>query len=342
MNTPRISALINTYNYGRYVGEAIESVLAQSLSPEEMEIVVVDDGSTDDTAAQVARFGERVRYVRKENGGQASALNRGFAEARGEIFVMLDGDDVWRPGKVRRVCEEFEKYPEAGMVYHPYTAWDPEHGVEKDNTNFAPVKGFLPEQPLALLQYGSTGTCGMAVRRAALEPLLPIPEALRIYADTFLVLLLPLLTPVVGIAECLTKYRHHGANWTAFGAHDEARMRGRWLCHKTAVEEAERWLRARGYDLTQPAVAAYLKRYELAVQMFRFEFEGATRGEYFRYLRDYQQLYAPLWSTRYRMFRTLMSFSGLLLGYERSERLRDQYRGAAPLLRVREAAFPTR
>jgi glycosyltransferase involved in cell wall biosynthesis len=340
--TPRITALINTHNYARYVGEAIDSVLAQNVPPDEMEVLVVDDGSTDDTAAVVARFGERVRYVRKENGGQASALNVGFAEARGEIIAMLDGDDVWRANKLRRVLEEFSAHPEAGMVYHPYTVWEPERGVEKDTPNFTAERGFLPEQPLALLRYGSTGTCGMVVRRAAVEPLLPIPAALRIYADTYLVLLLPLVTPVAGIAECLTKYRHHGDNWTAFAARDVERMRRRWQCHKIAYEEALAWLRRRNYDLTRPAVAAFVKRYELVERMFQFEIEGATRGEYFRYLREYQQLYAPLWSSRYRLFRTAMSVAGWLLGYARFERLRDTYRGSEALLNAREAAFPTR
>jgi len=342
MNAPRITALINTYNYGRFVGEAIESVLAQDVAPGEMEVLVVDDGSTDDTAAQVAKFGERVRYVRKQNGGQASALNVGFAEARGEIVVMLDGDDVWRANKLRRVFEAFAANPEAGVVYHPYTVWDPEHGVEQDDVNFTAVRGFLPAQPLALLQYGSTGTCGMAVRREVVQPLLPIPVALRIYADTYLVLLLPLVTPVAGVAECLTKYRHHGGNWTAFGARDPERMRGRWLCHKTAIEEAQGWLRRMNYDVAQPAVAAYLKRYALVECMFRFQIEGASRGEYFRYLREHQRLYAPLWTNRYQIFRTAMSFAGWLLGYSWFERLRHNYRNAAPLLRAREAVFPTK
>ena len=79
---PRVTVLIDTYNYGQFIKEAIESVLAQEFEREAFEIVVVDDGSTDDTAERVKKFGALVRYVLKPNGGQASAFNVGFAHAR--------------------------------------------------------------------------------------------------------------------------------------------------------------------------------------------------------------------------------------------------------------------
>ena len=119
MSRPRISAVINAYNYGTYICDAIESVLAQDCPPNEMETLVVDDGSTDDTGERVAKYGDRVRYFRKANGGQASAINLGFNEARGEIIALLDADDLWLPGKIRQVTEAFDRNPNAGLVYHP-------------------------------------------------------------------------------------------------------------------------------------------------------------------------------------------------------------------------------
>src|SRR5579859_3686163 len=103
--TPLITALIDTYNHERYIEQALVSVLEQGLSAEELEIVVVDDGSTDGTAKVVERFGARVKLVRKKNGGQASAFNAGFAESRGEIIAMLDGDDWWAKGKLAAAAE---------------------------------------------------------------------------------------------------------------------------------------------------------------------------------------------------------------------------------------------
>jgi len=89
---------VDTYNHERYIEQALVSVLEQGLSPAELEIVVVDDGSTDQTPSLIQKFAPRVKHVRKKNGGQASAFNAGFAEARGEIVAFLDGDDWWANG----------------------------------------------------------------------------------------------------------------------------------------------------------------------------------------------------------------------------------------------------
>jgi glycosyltransferase involved in cell wall biosynthesis len=80
-----VSVVIPTYNYGRFIAQALRSVLAQTYSPSE--IIVVDDGSTDDTAAVVAPFGEQVKYIRQENAGVCSARNRGVVESKGELIV---------------------------------------------------------------------------------------------------------------------------------------------------------------------------------------------------------------------------------------------------------------
>ena len=92
---PLITALIDTFNHERYIEKALVSVLEQGLSPAELEIVVVDDGSTDNTPSIIQKFVPRVKHVWKKNGGQASAFNAGFAEAHGEIVAILDGDDWW-------------------------------------------------------------------------------------------------------------------------------------------------------------------------------------------------------------------------------------------------------
>jgi glycosyltransferase involved in cell wall biosynthesis len=340
MSGPRITALINTYNYGRFVGEAIESVLAQDVPPGEMEVLVVDDGSTDDTAAQVARFGERVRYVRKENGGQASALNVGFAEARGEIVIMLDGDDLWLPGKLRRVVEAFERNPEAVMVYHPYRVWNMEQNAYWDDAGFKAITGYIPKRVEDVLRYGSFGTCGMALRRDALRQVLPIPEDLRIYADTFLVLVMIFLGPVAAINECLTIYRHHGGNSTAFRAGSEDRLRRRWQHYKRGVDEARAWLTRNGFDVKTPAAAAYFKRHELTAEMFRFNAEGASRAELYRYLRREMRLFRPLWAPRYRFYRTLLAMAAYAAGYEKYMAWRAAYRETQSLQSLRRLLFP--
>jgi len=114
-----VSVVIPTYNYARYLGEAIESALAQSVRP--LEVIVVDDGSTDDTERVAAAY--PVRYVRKENGGEASARNVGVRAAQGEFIAFLDADDKWTPGKIERQLETAER-TRAAVIHTDFMHWD--------------------------------------------------------------------------------------------------------------------------------------------------------------------------------------------------------------------------
>lgn len=106
---PTVSVVIVTYNKADTLPAAIQSVQAQTWR--DLEILVVDDGSTDDTAECVRGFGTQVRYLQKENGGTGSARNLGIAEARGRFVAFLDGDDLWLPRKLALQMEAFEKEP---------------------------------------------------------------------------------------------------------------------------------------------------------------------------------------------------------------------------------------
>jgi glycosyltransferase involved in cell wall biosynthesis len=113
---PTFSVVIATYNYGRFLGRAIRSVLEQRA---ELELIVVDDGSTDDTEKVICDYASdsRLRPFRTENGGQARAKNHGVAEARGEFVAFLDADDYWLPEKLSRQLSLFRKRQETGVVY---------------------------------------------------------------------------------------------------------------------------------------------------------------------------------------------------------------------------------
>src|SRR5438309_1296284 len=97
MAKPFVTALIDTYNHEAFIEKAIESVLQQEFPPADREIIVVDDGSTDHTPEIVHKFEPRVRLLRKQNGGQASAFNAAIPECNGEVVAFLDGDDWWLP-----------------------------------------------------------------------------------------------------------------------------------------------------------------------------------------------------------------------------------------------------
>jgi glycosyltransferase involved in cell wall biosynthesis len=118
MANPKITVLIDTYNHERFIEEAIGSVLEQDFPAAEMEILVVDDGSTDRTPEIARKFEPRVRLARKQKGKQASAFNAGIPEARGGIVAFLDGDDWWAREKLKRVVEALDADPAVGIVGH--------------------------------------------------------------------------------------------------------------------------------------------------------------------------------------------------------------------------------
>jgi glycosyltransferase involved in cell wall biosynthesis len=111
----KISVIIPVFNRAREVAEAIDCALGQTLGP--LEILVVDDGSTDDTAAAVERFGPPVRLLRQERGGPAAARNRAAREARGDWIALLDSDDLWLPEKLEREAAQVAGAPGAGLVH---------------------------------------------------------------------------------------------------------------------------------------------------------------------------------------------------------------------------------
>lgn len=115
---PLVSVIVPTYNYGRLIGHSLDSLRAQTYP--EWECVVVDDGSTDDTAEVVARYAgrdARIRYVRQQNRKQAAARNNGMRNSRGAYFQFLDADDLIEPGKFERQVEYLESHPEVDIVY---------------------------------------------------------------------------------------------------------------------------------------------------------------------------------------------------------------------------------
>ena len=110
-----ISVIIPAYNRAGEITHAVDSVLAQTRPP--LEIIVVDDGSTDETPEVLQRYGERIRVVRQQNQGVAAARNAGIAIARGDLLAFIDSDDVWTPRKLELQAARFEADPELGLVH---------------------------------------------------------------------------------------------------------------------------------------------------------------------------------------------------------------------------------
>ena len=122
MMNPLVSVIIPTYNSGHFVSAAIQSALAQTYQP--LEVIVVDDGSTDDTKERISAWEGSIHYVRQPNRGPAAARNRGITLARGDLIAFLDADDVWLPQKLQKQVELLRHRPEAGMVHSALYYWN--------------------------------------------------------------------------------------------------------------------------------------------------------------------------------------------------------------------------
>jgi glycosyltransferase involved in cell wall biosynthesis len=112
---PTISAVVAAYNTERWIGETLTAILSQTRPPNE--VIVVDDGSTDGTAAELKRFGDRIRVVTQPNGGCPAAFNRGFAEASGDYIAMCGADDVWEPQKLEWQAAAIAEHPQIDLAF---------------------------------------------------------------------------------------------------------------------------------------------------------------------------------------------------------------------------------
>ncbi len=125
----KVSVVITTYNRASYVRQAIDSVLCQTLR--NFELIVVDDGSTDNTNEVLGPYRDRIRYIRTENGGPARARNVGMALSRGEYLCWLDSDDLFHPVKLAMQSAMLDAFPDVGMVWTECSAFD-DHGLWLD------------------------------------------------------------------------------------------------------------------------------------------------------------------------------------------------------------------
>jgi hypothetical protein len=210
-----ISIVIVNHNYGRFVAAAIESALEQTH--DRVEVIVVDDGSSDDSRAVIARYCDRVVTVLKENAGQASAFNAGFRHASGSAVIFLDADDLLDRGTVARVAAAFAGRPELAKVHYR---------LELIDGNGRPTGAVVPPAGLRLAagdlrelirlhpdDVPYPPASGNAYAAWALERVLPMPEEdFRLLADVYLLNLVPLLGPVEVLDGTGGRYRVHDAN----------------------------------------------------------------------------------------------------------------------------------
>ena len=203
----KVSAIIPTYNSARYLAEAVESALKQTL--EEIEVVVVDDGSTDETESLMRGYDLRVRYVRQPNSGVALARNRGIKESRGRYVAFLDADDVWVPHKLERQLAALEKNRGCRACYTAFTVSTSD--LLPIGINRSKRRGSALEDLLLIGNIVGTPSTVLC-ERSLFEEVSGFDESLSQCADWEMWIRLAMQTDFVYLDDPLALYRQHDSN----------------------------------------------------------------------------------------------------------------------------------
>ncbi len=325
MTEPIVSALIDTYNQEHFIEQAIVSVLEQGLSPSELEIVVVDDGSTDNTPSLVAKFAPRIRYIRKKNGGQVSAFNAAMPETHAPIVAFLDADDWWAKGKLRAVLYAFERNPGIAAVGHGYFE------VRDDASRTQPV---VPERAYCLnlanldaARIARSGcaflsTSKLAIRRRVLDQIGPVSERF-VFFDIVLMSIALALGGAIVLDQPLGFYRLHRGNLYESRSTNPASLRRKYDIVKANLEFLPPCLSAVG--VPPDVVSAFVKPDLLECERLRLILEGGWPWQTFALeLKRFRAAYEQN-STSYSLFKWLVLASTLFMPPSTFYRMRNWY-----------------
>jgi glycosyltransferase involved in cell wall biosynthesis len=246
LNKPKVSIVINNYNYDRFLADAIESAIHQTYT--NIEVIVVDDGSTDNSRDIISVYGNQIIPILKQNGGQTSALNAGIEVSRGEIIFFLDADDIFIPNKVEEMVQLFAQVtqdsPDAMISNYIETinevgkpidngildnlrnaySWDYLHEIRGERSILGedlmmrlstPEQAFNFAAKYRFIPFLAMPTSGFAMTSSLAKKVFPIPcnkITSSIGADEFVVKGASLLGTVYLANSVLTKYRIHGKN----------------------------------------------------------------------------------------------------------------------------------
>lgn len=213
MVAPTVSVVITTYNQVRYIAATIASVLAQTYG--DLEIILVDDGSTDGTEAALAPYRGRLRYVRQRNRGVAAARNIGIRHARGRMLALLDGDDLWQPDKLQRQVEAADSRPGSGLIVTDGIEFGPDGIIRESLFNPSIVPLFEGADTLTLRCYERlirqnliTTTSQVMVPRAGIDRVGLSDERFAVSSDWDLYLRIAAEFEVTFLKAKLVRYRY--------------------------------------------------------------------------------------------------------------------------------------
>lgn len=268
MSTPRrLSVIIPNYNYGQYIQDAIDTAL--SLQAPDVEVIVVDDGSTDDSRERIARYGARITAVFQENSGQLQACNAGFAVSTGDAVMFLDSDDVLYP----QLFDEISRLWRPGLskVQFPMLRIDASGvatGTSFPKLSPAPSSEMIRKWAHSTGAYPTPPGSGNVYSRAFLTQIFPLSERCGRFSDSACLAAAPFLGDVVSSEQPLVGYRLHGnndSNLLADPARFTTQLTAAYQRHRYAMEiggcvPGEFSSLFRGRHLLQLRVAGYRLR----------------------------------------------------------------------------------
>ncbi|MEY2832207.1 MAG: hypothetical protein RLZZ574_1465 [Cyanobacteriota bacterium] len=210
--TPEVTVIIPAYNAMRYLAETIETVLAQTY--QDFEVLVVNDGSTDNTSTWVSQLCQKepkVRLISQANKGLPGARNTGIKQSRGKYIAILDADDLWEPTKLQKQVDSLDSNPEAGLCY-TWTALADSEGKVTGRVVASHAEGNVWQQ-LTEINFVCCGSTPV-IRRRCFETVGFFAEDLRFSEDWDMWLRIAAKYPFVVVKESLIRYRQHSNNMT--------------------------------------------------------------------------------------------------------------------------------
>ena len=248
----KASIIINNYNYARFLPDAIDSALAQTYR--NLEVIVVDDGSTDSSADVIAGYGDKIIPILKENGGQGSAYNAGYAKSSGDLVCFLDADDTLHEDAIAATLEMYDPN-DVVKIQWPMLVTDAAGTRDGRITAVEPpprgqlIERTVEEGPLYDFNYHTNSVYS----RAFLDQIMPVPEPpYRNGADVYLTTLAPVYGVLVTLPRPFGTYRLHGANNYAHRALDDERLRDYVRRFDLNAEHLAEHLRRVGRDDVDP------------------------------------------------------------------------------------------
>ncbi len=265
----KVSILINNYNYAQFVGEALESALAQTHP--DCEVIVVDDGSSDGSQEVISKFGNRVTAIFQRNQGQVAAFNRAFEVCTGDLILFLDSDDALLPDAASAAVAAWQ--PGVAKLQFPLEVVDPQGrrtGLLMPRVQLS--DGDVLPQLLKTGRYVTPPTSGNVFARAFLDQVLPIPSGGLDHGDAYLSISAPFYGKIVAFKRPLGLYRVHGVSMSSivYGGKVNLKQMEKLIGH--AMQEKallEKLARERQIPVSKSVVVSHWMHLKLRLSFYK-------------------------------------------------------------------------